>query len=95
MPRKHKPLEILPRRLRIAMLARDMTSADIMRATKLGDGQISNYLNGHQEPGATRIAQLADALDVSADFLLGISDQLKPPRRPKKPQTKKEVEDDE
>lgn len=76
MPRKHKPLETFPRRLRMAMVARDMNSADLMRATYQGQGQISNYLNGHQEPGATRIAQLCKALDVSADFLLGLSDDM-------------------
>ena len=76
MPRKTKPLEILPRRLRIAMATRGMTSADLMRASGLGCGQISEYLNGHREPGALRIAILAKTLSVSADFLLGLTDKI-------------------
>lgn len=81
MPRKFKPLTTFPRRLRMALAARDMTSADLMRATALGAGQISNYLNGYQEPGATRIAQMAQALDVSADFLLGLTDKMEVRRK--------------
>ena len=77
MPRKFEPLETFPRRLRMALVARDMSSADLVRATTLGNGQVSNYLNGHQEPGATRIAQMCKALDVSADFLLGLTDKMK------------------
>lgn len=61
----------------MALMARDMNSADLVRATNLGGGQISNYLNGHQEPGATRIAQMCKALNVSADFLLGLTDKMK------------------
>lgn len=81
MPRKHEPLPDFSRRLRMAMFTRGMTSADLMRATNLGSGQISNYLNGHQEPGATRIAQMCKALDVSADFLLGLTPEPHTKRR--------------
>lgn len=83
MPRKFIPLKILPRRLRAAMALRDMSSADLMRATNLGHGQISNYLNGHQEPGATRIREMALALNVSADYLIGLTDDPKPHKRRK------------
>ena len=81
MPRKFEPLPDLARRLRMAMTVRDITSADLMRTTTMGSGQISEYLNGHQEPGATRIVQMCKALDVSADFLLGLSDDMNPKKR--------------
>lgn len=77
MPRRQNPLEVFPRRLRMAMVARNMNSADLMRATYQGQGQISNYLNGHQEPRAMRLLELCKALNVSADFLLGLSDDMK------------------
>ncbi len=77
MPRKFKPWPSFARRLRIALAKNNMTSADLCRDTTLGSGQISNYLNGHQEPGATRIVQMCEALDVSADFLLGLTDEMK------------------
>ena len=81
MPRKFEPWPDLARRLRMAMTVRDITSADLMRTTTMGSGQISEYLNGHQEPGATRIVHLCKALNVSADFLLGLSDEMNPKKR--------------
>ena len=81
MPRKFEPWPDFQRRLRIAMYQREMTAADLMRATGMGAGQISNYLNGYQEPGATRIVAFCKALDVSADFLLGLTSDMKPKRR--------------
>lgn len=76
MPRKFEPWPDFSRRLRMALVVNEMTSADLARATTMGSGQISEYLNGHQEPGATRIVQMCKALDVSADFLLGLSDDM-------------------
>lgn len=77
MPWKNEPLTTFPRRLRMVMVARKMNSADIMRASKLGNGQISSYLNGHQEPRIGTLAKLCTALNVSADFLLGLTDDMK------------------
>lgn len=62
------------RRLRTIMAVRKMTSADIMRASKLGSSQISEYLNGRICPKADTLAVLCAALDVSADYLIGLSD---------------------
>lgn len=76
MPRRKEPLTTLPRRLRMAMVVREMNGADLMRATTMGAGQISNYLNGHQDPRGTQLVALARALDVSADFLLGLTDRM-------------------
>jgi transcriptional regulator with XRE-family HTH domain len=49
-------------------------------ATKIGadPGQISRYENGHIAPSADAIVRLAEALDVSCDYLL-VDDA---PRRP-------------
>lgn len=81
MPWKHEPLTTFPRRLRIAMVAREMNSADIMRASELGNGQISSYLNGHQEPRIGSVVKLCRALNVSADFLLGLSNEMEVRRK--------------
>ena len=62
--------------MRMVMAARKMNSADIMRASELGSGQISSYLNGHQEPRIGSLAKLCKALNVSADFLLGLSNKM-------------------
>ena len=78
--RSQTPLGIaIARRLRTMMQARNMTGADLMRKTGMGGGQISNYLNGYGNMRADRIVLLAQTLDCSADFLLGLSS--KPARR--------------
>ena len=77
MPRKIEPIHGFPRRMRMAMTLRKMNSADIVRRTTMGNGQISNYLNGHQEPTISSLLHLCEALEVSADFLLGLSDNPK------------------
>lgn len=76
MPRKKVPLTTFPRRLRITLAALDMTSADLMRRTTLGSSQISEYLNGRNEPKISSIRTICEALGVSADFLLGLSDEM-------------------
>lgn len=74
MPRKQEPIHGFPRRLRMAMVLREMNSMDIVRASTVGCKQISSYLNGHNEPTVSSLLHLCEALDVSADFLLGMTD---------------------
>ena len=76
MPRKKAQIKTFPRRLRMAMSALQMTSADLMRRTTLGSGQISEYLNGHNEPTVSSLYRICEGLGVSADFLLGLSDVM-------------------
>jgi transcriptional regulator with XRE-family HTH domain len=51
-------------------------------AAKIGadPGQISRYENGHISPSADAIVRLAEALDVSCDYLL-VDDALRRPFR--------------
>ena len=63
------------------MAARGMSSADLMRATRLGSSQIIEYLNGHICPKADTLAELCRALDISADYLIGLSDYPENPKR--------------
>ena len=81
MPRKQEPVKSFPRRLRMAMATLGMTSADLVRKTTLGSGQISNYLNGHQEPTVSSLLHICEGLGVSADFLLGFSDVIRLKKR--------------
>ncbi len=76
MPRRTEPLTTFPRRMRMAMAASNMTSADLMRRTTLGAGQISDYLNGHNEPKIGNLRVICEATGVSADFLLGLTDEM-------------------
>jgi transcriptional regulator with XRE-family HTH domain len=68
----------ISRRLRGQMHLCGMTSADLMRKTGMGSGQISNYLNGYGNMRADRLVVLANALDCSTDYILGLTNT---PRR--------------
>lgn len=76
--KKHPEAVNTARRLRIVMSMRGMTSADIVRASRLGDGQVSNYLNGWTCMQIPALMELCRVLRCSADFLLGLSDTPTP-----------------
>lgn len=66
-------------RIKQLRIEHHLSQADL--AAKLGGtdaGQISRYENGHIAPSADAIVRLAEALDVSCDYLL-VEDA---PRRP-------------
>ena len=76
--KKHPEAVNTARRLRIVMSMRGMTSADIVRASNLGSGQVSNYLNGWTCMQIPALLELCRVLRCSADFLLGLSDTPTP-----------------
>lgn len=50
--------------------ARKLTRAELLRRADLSTGYIDSLRAGKQ-PGAVSLARIADALDVSVDYLLG------------------------
>ena len=58
-------------RLKEAMQIRNMKQADLMRATGLAKGGISNYVTGRYEPKSDIISKLAKALNCSEMWLWG------------------------
>jgi Zn-dependent peptidase ImmA (M78 family)/DNA-binding XRE family transcriptional regulator len=60
---------LTPSRLVIARKRRGLTLTQLAGLTGLSTRSISLYENGHQEPSADTLRQLADALDVSPGFL--------------------------
>lgn len=72
-PRKTELSMTIARRLRIRMATKGMNGADVARATGCGYGQMSNYLNGNFTMRSDILLRLANVLDCSTDFLLGIS----------------------
>lgn len=58
-------------RLKEAMRIRQMKQADLMRATGLAKGGISNYVTGRYEPKSDVITKLAKALNCSEMWLWG------------------------
>lgn len=61
-------------RLRTAREMAGLTQEDLAKRTQLGQKQIWRYENGENDPSGNIIAALAKELNVSADYLLGLTD---------------------
>lgn len=71
--------ESFPLRLRLARAFRDLTQFKL--ADRLGLGSLTNIRNWEArgvEPGVSTLAQVARALNVSADYLVGVTDNPEP-----------------
>lgn len=64
-------LETLGDRLRLALKRRGMTSSDLAREIHTDDANVSKYVTDEKIPGLENLIRMADALDVSIDWLLG------------------------
>lgn len=58
-------------RLREALAMRNMTAADLARASGLNKGNVWRYVRGDVIPKQNAIAQMSNALGVSPAWLLG------------------------
>ena len=73
MPRsKQSPATEFAKRLIAVRKARGLTQVQLAELTRSTQRNISYYETGAGYPPAPVIAELADALDVSADQLLGV-----------------------
>lgn len=64
-----------------AMDERGMNAVQLASLTGLSSGAISRYLAGDRQPTVYSIQQIAKALGVSADYLVGIDPVLAPPKK--------------
>jgi len=64
---------------------RGLNQDQLAELASLNRVTIAKYESGRVEPGAHALARIADALDVSADVLLGRSDEI--PSIPETPKT--------
>lgn len=71
-------LEEMGRRLDRARQDAGMSIFDLVVATKINETQVRKYLKGTTEPGATKVARLAEVLGVSADWILQTTDNPAP-----------------
>ena len=55
--------------LRIARVARGLTQEAVGRAAGLSPGTISRLENGHEQPMASTVQRLSDALEFPAELL--------------------------
>lgn len=61
-------------RLTLAREVRGMSRSDLAAATGISVVSIGFYERGELDPGTSALVKLCRALDVSADFLLGLTD---------------------
>ena len=62
-------------RLLETMHKRDITAAELSRKSGISESNISRYLAGTTEPKLRALLILADALNVSADWLSGVEEE--------------------
>lgn len=60
-------------RLKIAMAALDIRPVDLCKKTGLKDSTMSQYMSGYAEPKTDKLLLLANALDVSPVWLMGVN----------------------
>ena len=70
-------MTLLPERLRIAREKRSFSQRELAKRCQLGINQINRYENGVTDPSATVLMSIAQALEVSTDYLLGLVDDPK------------------
>lgn len=74
---------VFPCRLVTMRQRRDLTQGDLAKKAQINSNAISQYETGARLPTAIALRKLAVALNVSADYLLGIDrhvDVLHPPK---------------
>ena len=73
----------LGKRVKIARIERDISQQQLAELTGLRQSHVSLIENDRHDPSARAVRALAQALDVSTDYLLGLSGELKVSRQRK------------
>lgn len=72
--------KLLPTRIREMMEKRKIKQKELADKTGIARQSIGYYADGSNIPNAEVLAKIAKALDVSSDYLLGLSEMEKPPK---------------
>ena len=62
-------------RLKQERLTRGLTQQELTMLCNFGSNQISRYESGDREPTIWALFELSNALGVSADYLIGLTDE--------------------
>jgi len=68
-------IALFPKRLRIVREALNVSQHELARLCGLSINQISRYELGLREPTSTSLIKIARALNVSMDYLVGLTDE--------------------
>jgi len=71
MTESSRPSDIFPQRLRDARDMRELSQESLAKLTGLQPSAVSHFETGTRKPSFDNLKKLADALDVTTDFLLG------------------------
>ncbi len=63
--------DIFPERLRAARAKRNLSQEDLAKRANLQASAISHFETGTRKPSFDNLRRVADALDVTTDYLLG------------------------
>ena len=69
---------MIDHRLKVARKAKKLTQEQLASMLQTTKGTISNYENGHSAPSNEMLVLLSKVLDVTTDYLLGVTDDPKP-----------------
>lgn len=65
-------MDTFAKRLIMALEERDMKAAELSRQAKIGESSMSQYKNGIHEPKQQKLQRIAETLDVSIPWLMGV-----------------------
>jgi transcriptional regulator with XRE-family HTH domain len=67
--------DVFSQRLKVARDLRKLSQGELAERSGLQPSAISHFETASRSPSFDNLKKLADALDVTSDFLLGITDQ--------------------
>jgi transcriptional regulator with XRE-family HTH domain len=77
-------LVLLGERVRRQRMARGLTQTELANQTGIPIPNLSRIEHGRQSNYIERLIDLAKTLNVSADYLLGLTDDPTPPKKPQR-----------
>ena len=81
MSESKQPSDIFPERLRTAREQRKLSQGELADRAGLQASAISHFETAGRKPSFENLKKLADALNVSTDFLLGRTAEMEGPTR--------------
>ena len=69
-------METMGQRIAKARIHMNLNQKELAKKVNIAEPTLSRYENGYREPKAGTISQIAEALGISADYILGITDTI-------------------
>ena len=76
MPESNRPTEVFPNRLKKARELRGLSQAAVAARSGMQVSAVSHFETGGRKPSFDNLRRLAQALDVTTDYLIGRVDEV-------------------